>query len=187
MKSIYLFSIFIVVAIAQLYIPTSMILQQENVIDSGVAYKFRTRPLDPSDPFKGKYIRLNYDITSVPTTDSTWTGYDDIYVALDTDCLGFAKVKTISREVPVKSDYIKTKVDWYNYYDREVQFSLPFNEFYMNESKAYDAEIAHAEAQTDSLANTTYALVYVLNGNAVLDNVFINDIPIAHYVDKQEE
>ena len=64
-------------------------------------------------------------------------------------------------------------------------FSFPFNEFYMNEAKAYDAELAHAQAQRDSLPNNTYALVYLLKGKAVLDNVFINDIPIADYVEKE--
>lgn len=53
----------------------------------------------------------------------------------------------------------------------------------MNETKAYDAELAHA--QQDSLPNNTYALVYVLNGMGVLDNVFINDVPIADYVEKE--
>lgn len=176
---------FVVVVLAQLYVPAQMIFDQENTIARGTAYKFRTQPVDPSDPFKGKYIYLNYDINSAPSNDTTWVTNAPLYVTLKTDSLGFAMVKDVSKVDPKHGDYIKSKVDWYNSYDKNVTFSFPFNEFYMNETKAYDAELAHAQAQLDSLPNNTYALVYILNGKAVLENVFINDIPIADYVEKE--
>ena len=56
MKTIHTFIIFIVVAIAQLFIPTQMILNQETILKTGKPYRFKTQPVDPSDPFKGKYI-----------------------------------------------------------------------------------------------------------------------------------
>ncbi len=186
MKPIYIFLIFVLLVLAQIYIPAKMILDQEAIIKTGTAYKFKTRPVDPSDPFKGKYIHLNYDITSVLSNDSTWTNYEPIYIALKTDTLGFAMVETVSRDVPESGDYVKAQVDWYNTYEKKINFSFPFDEFYMNELKAYNAELAYLKAQQDSLPNNTYALVYILNGNGVLDNVFINDIPIAKYVEKQE-
>lgn len=185
MKPIYLFSIFVVVILAQLFVPAKMIYDQEKIISDGTAYKFKTQPVDPSDPFKGKYIRLNYEMSSVTTNDTTWDNYQPIYIALKNDSLGFAMVKNFTKDEPETGDYIKTTVSWYNYYDRTLNFSLPFDEFYMNEGKAYDAEMAYVEAQRDSLPNNTYGLVYVLNGKAVLDNVFIDDIPIAKYVEKQ--
>ena len=184
MKTIYIFLVFVVVALAQLYVPASMIFQQEKIIDKGVAYKFKTQPIDPADPFKGKYIRLNYEIGSFPSNDSTWTRNQDIYVSLANDSLGFANIAGVSKDVPSNGDFIKTTVNWYDLYDKKVVINFQFEEFYMNETKALDAEIAHRDAQRDSLPNNTYALVYVLDGNAVLDNVFINDIPIADYVEK---
>lgn len=185
MKSIYIFPIFVVVVLAQLFVPAQMIFDQENIIEKGSAYKFKTEPVDPSDPFKGKYIFLNYEMNSVVSTDSTWTYDVPIYIALTTDSLGFAMVRDVFKEAPEYGDYVKTKVDSYNPYDETVNFSFPFNEFYMNEYKAYDAELAHISAQRDSLPNNTYALVYVLEGRGVLENVFINDIPIADYVEKE--
>lgn len=163
-----------------------MIFDQEHVITTGKAYKFKTRPIDPSDPFKGKYIHLNYDINSVPTNDSTWFNYEPIFISLTTDSLGYAMVKKVARQKPDNSNYIKAEVNWYNAYKKEVNFSIPFDEFYMNENKAYDAELAYMEAQRDTLPNNTYALVYVLNGVGVMDNVFIDDIPIAKYVEKEQ-
>lgn len=185
MKAIYIFLIFVVVVLAQLFVPTKMIYDQEEIIVKGTAYKFKTQPVDPSDPFKGKYIRLNYEVSSAPTNDTTWIPSAPIYVTLTTDESGFAKVQTISKAVPKEADYLKLKSNWYNAYEKRVEFTLPFNEFYMNENKAYDAEVAHANAQRDSLPNTTYALVYILKGRAVLENVFINEVPIGDYVDRR--
>lgn len=183
MKTIYIVSIFLVLVLAQLFVPAKMIFDQEKVLTKGVSYKFKTQPVDPSDPFKGKYIYLNYEINSAVSKDTTWVNGSPIYIALATDTLGFATVKRFSRTAFEDSDYIQAKVDWYNKMDQTVHFSFPFTEFYMNEAKAYDAEVAHVNAQRDSLPNNTYALVYVLEGKAVLDNVFINDIPIADYVE----
>ena len=183
MKSIYIFSIFVVVVLAQLFVPAQMIFDLENTIAKGTAYKFKTQPVDPSDPFKGKYIRLNYEVNSAPSNDSTWVDDASMYITLKIDSDGFAKVKEVYKEVPQNNEYLKVKVDWYDNYNQMVFFSLPFNEFYMNETKAYDAELAYINAQRDSLPNNAYALVYLLNGKGVLDNVFINDVPIAKYVE----
>lgn len=184
MKSIHIFIIFIVVALAQLTIPAQMIFNQEGILKNGTAFKFKTEPIDPSDPFKGKYIYLNYDVRSVASNDTSWSRQEDIYVTIKNDSLGFVKAETVTREIPKTGNYVKAKVDWYNNREGMLFFTFPFNEFYMNETKAYDAEVAHQEAQRDSIPNNTYALVFVRNGEAVLDNVFIDDIPIADFVDK---
>ncbi|HUH28355.1 GDYXXLXY domain-containing protein [Gelidibacter sp.] len=185
MKTIYIFLMFLVVVVAQIFVPAQLIFDQNKVLSKGVPYKFKTQPVDPSDPFKGKYIRLNFEANTAPSKDSTWSFGTPIYVGLGTDSLGFAKVDAISRELVEDSNFIKAKVDWYDLQDKIVHFSFPFDTFYMNETKAYDAELAYFEAQRDSLPNNTYAVVYVLHGKAVLDNVFINHVPIAEYVKKK--
>lgn len=183
-KSIHIFIVFVVVALIQISIPAKMIYDQEDVLKTGKAFKFKTQPLDPADPFKGKYIRLDYQINSFPTKDSTWVRDEVVYVSLINDNNGYAKLNSVSREQPNTKDYLKTKVQWYNEWEDKVVFDYEFDRFYMKETKAKAAEIAHAEAQQDDSLNTTYATVYIKNGEAVLDNVFINDIPIADYVEK---
>lgn len=87
------------VAIAQIFVPTKMIFDQEHVISTGNVYKFKIRPIDPSDPFKGKYIHLNHDINSVPTNDATWFNYEPIFISLTTDSLGYAAmVEKVARQ-----------------------------------------------------------------------------------------
>ena len=184
MKRKHIFILFILVAIAQIAVPAQMIFGRESILKSGTAFKFKTEPIDPSDPFKGKYIILSYDVDNVKTDDKDWQRQQGVYISIANDSLGFVKAISASIETPKVGDFVKANVNWYSERDSILRFSLPFNEFYMEETKAYDAELAHRKAQRDSLPNNTYALVYIKNGDAVLDNVFINEIPIATFVEK---
>ncbi len=71
----------------------------------------------------------------------------------------------------------------YGVYSDSLNFSLPFNIHYMDEGKAYDAEVAVREATRDSLLDNCYGLVYIKGDRAVLSDVFINEVPIKDYVD----
>lgn len=183
-KSIHLFIIFVIVALVQLSIPAKMIYEQEDVLNTGTLYKFKTQPIDPADPFRGKYIRLNFEASRYQTKDTTWVGGETIYVSLTTDESGYAKISDVTRSQPMRGDYVLAKVDWYMQWQNTLRIDYDIERFYMKETKAKAAEIAHVEAQRDSIDYTTYATIYVKNGEAVLDNVFINDIPIADFVEE---
>lgn len=188
MKTIYIFILFVLLAVIQLFIPAQMILNQESILKTGTAYKFKTQPVDPSDPFKGKYINLNYEIDSFKTNDSLWQRNEPIYVYLVTDSLGFAKIDTVSRGVLTENnnDYIHAKAQWYTKYSGILNIDFPFNRYYMEETKAYNAEVAVRNRQQDSLSNNTYALVYVKKGEAVLNDVIIDGMSIKDYVENMK-
>lgn len=180
-KSI-LTTLMILLFVVQLSIPAKMIYNQEDTIANGTAYKFKTQPIDPTDPFRGKYIVLNYEMDSFETDDDSWVDYKgNVFVYLKTNSDGFAEVKAVSKtKLDISDDYVIAE-SRYNY-GTEVNFDLPFNRFYMNENKAYDAEISVRKAQNDS-AKVCYGLVMVKNGSAVLENVFINEQPIKEFVE----
>ncbi|WP_299259942.1 GDYXXLXY domain-containing protein [uncultured Aquimarina sp.] len=183
MKIIYLFILFIIVALAQIFVPIQMVMDSESTIISGVAYRFKTRPIDPTDPFRGKYIKLHYDMDHFNTEDSTYVVGEEIYIYLKNDSEGFAEVSQISKTLlQSETDYVTARVTYY--YKGKVNFQLPFNTFYMEETKAYDAELAYAKANRRNLSNNVYALVYIKDDDVVLKDVFINDIPIQEYVEK---
>jgi len=187
MKTIHIFILFIAAAVAQLFVPAQMIFNKESILETGKAYKFKTQPVDPSDPYRGKYINLNYEQNSFITSDSLWEIKDKVYVYLDTDSSGFAKVSEVSK-VPLNSskDFIISEVSWYNKREKKLNFNLPFNRYYMEETKAYDAEVAVRNNQRDSIINTTYALVYIKDGEAVLNDVIIKGMSIKDYVEKED-
>lgn len=189
MKSLYIFIIFLIVAAAQLFVPAQMILNREDVLKTGMVFKFKTRPIDPEDPFRGKYISLGFESTSYKTMDSIWERNQKVYAYLDIDSLGFAKIDKVSRELLIDDDkdFLEVKVDRYDNYSNNLNIEYPFNRYYMEETKAYDAEVAVRENLRDSVLTNVYALVHIKNGESVLKDVIINDMSIKDHVKRELE
>lgn len=180
--------VFVLVALVQIYVPAKMVYDSEVVLEEGTAYKFRTQPIDPTDPFRGKYITLRFDIDMVEyDTTETWKRGENIYVLLTTDRLGYAAIDEISREEPFDNiDYVRAKVRYASAYSARLYIDYEFNRFYMEESKAYDAEIAYREASRDRESNT-YALVHIKDGEPIIKDVLIDGVPIRELVIKNNE
>ena len=66
----------------------------------------------------------------------------------------------------------------------KISIDYPFDTYYMEESKAYDAELTYQRSQLDS-TQITFALVHIKNGKAVLKNVLIDGVPIREIVKKE--
>lgn len=166
--------------LAQLYVPTSMIFEKERVITQGTAYKFRTAPIDPNDPFRGKYITLSFNENAVKVENAAeWNTADQIFVGLSTDSNGYAIIQSVTREQPISgNDYIKANVDYILTDSQSTVFvRYPFDRFYMEESKAPLAEQVYTEAAIDS-NQVAYALVMVREGDAVVRDVVIDGVSI---------
>ncbi|WP_103864447.1 GDYXXLXY domain-containing protein [Aquimarina sp. I32.4] len=182
MKVIYACIVFAIIAIAQIGVPLKMIYDNEDALQFGTAYKFKTQPIDPTDPFRGKYITLRYEMDSFKTEDTTYVRGDNIKVYIENDDQGFAQAVAISKEeIAIKKEYVEARVQ--SYYNGTVRFELVFDRFYMEETKAYAAERAYTEVNSDSTKDTVYALVRIKKGNAVIEDVIIAGIPIQEYVE----
>ncbi|GAA4275872.1 GDYXXLXY domain-containing protein [Aquimarina mytili] len=183
MKIIHVFIGFVIVALIQIFVPLQMIWQQEDVLSSGEVYKFKTRPIDPTDPFRGKYITLQYEMNSFTMADTTYIQGDKIFVYIENDDAGYAKVHSLSKtDLRLDKDYVIAKVTG-NHKD-VINFKLPFDRFYMEETKAYDAEKAYRENNRNNTQNDVYALVHIKEGKSVLKDVIINGISIQKFVEK---
>lgn len=177
---------FVLLVLLQLWAPASMIFKRESVLKNGKVFKFRTAPVDPNDPFRGKYIVLRFDDNSYVNKENiSWENGENVFVKLTTDTAGFAKIASIHKKYPgAGNDCIKAKVDYVGYDSlKNIFIDWPFVRFYMEESKANAAEQAYIKASSDS-NQLTYALVKVKNGDAVLENVFINNKPIVTSIKK---
>jgi len=178
---------FILVALAQLYVPAKMIFDREDVLETGTEYKFKTAPIDPSDPFRGKYITLNYVNNTINVKNyGSWVDGETVYVTFFTDDEGFAGIDNISKEKPSNTqNFLKTKMrlinpdDFDPYVNLEIDY--PFDRFYMGEFKANDAEKAYSRLMQDT-SRVTYALVVIKSGDAVLKDVLIDGISIEEIV-----
>ncbi len=163
----------------QLFVPAKMIYDHESILSKGEKFKFITAPIDPTDPFRGKYIVLRFDASRYYTTDrGTWYSNEDVYATLVNDKDGYAKISGVSRNKPESGSFLKSKVDYFQGGDSSfLNLDFPFNIFYMEESKAGPAEIAYFEASRDT-NSVAYASVSVLNGEAVISNVYINGVAL---------
>ena len=181
MKTKYIIIAFAITALAQLAIPAQMVWENEQAYRSGTEYKFKTEPVDPNDPFRGKYIMLNFEADEVYVQDGDW-GYGDTgYVVLGKDREGFAKIDTLVHEEPAKGDFIKITAD-YNY-DGKVTVTYPFERFYMEESKAPDAEKMHRDYISKNNKVPAYAIVGIKGEVAVVKDVILDGMPIKDYVE----
>lgn len=177
---------FILLVLAQWFVPGQMIWNKEKVLDKGIPFKFESAPVDPADPFRGRYVVLNFKETSYQMKDSTsWIFGSRVFVSFINDKKGFAKIQSVSASRPAAKGYIEATV---NYVTREndtttVFINYPVNNFYMEEYKAPQAESIYRESVIDS-SQRTYALVNILDGDAVIKDVLINDSSI-HEVIRQ--
>ena len=181
--------IFLIMVLAQIYIPAKMIFDKENVIDQGNEFRFKTAPVDPTDPFRGKYIVLSFEANAIQVTNADdWHQGDPIYVSLGKNDKGFAEILSVSKEKPLENEnYVNATIDFImNDSLRNLTVRYPFDRFYMEESKAYDAEQAYMESTRDSM-QVTYALVSVKNGDAVVTDVIINGVSVKEAAKNRQE
>jgi len=182
--------LFVLLALVQIAVPIQMIWDKEKTIESGTTHYFKTQPVDPTDPFRGKYVALNFENDSWRTdTLCEIKSNDKVYAYLSTDSLGFATVEKLSLDQPVTEvPYFSTRV-WYTSRQNDsldIHLRLPFDRFYMEESMAPQAEIElTAMNRTDTLP--TYAVVKIRKGNAVLEDVKVDDISLIDWINQINE
>lgn len=171
---------------AQLAVPASMIIEQEQVLRSGAVFKFRTAPVDPYDAFRGKYVALAFEIPQFDVPDGEIPSRDSIYYAgLAIDSQGYARLSSVSTQAP-SGPYLKVH-GVYNASTQRVSVSLPFNRFYLEESLAPRAEAAYRRynAAGPGQQLDCYVTVRIANGVGALQDLFLDGRPI-HQVLSQE-
>jgi uncharacterized membrane-anchored protein len=179
---------FILMVAAQWYVPLSMVYDAEKTNQEGVTYRFKTRPIDPSDPFRGKYITLHFDAQTYYPADTNELHFQrnqTVYALVSTDSTGFARIAKLLPEAPDgDTDYISAtfRYGYRNYQgDAAIDLDLPFQRFYVEESKAPEAERLYWTSRDDS-TKLCYADIKIRQGNAMLVDVMINDTSVVDIV-----
>jgi uncharacterized membrane-anchored protein len=108
-------------------------------------------------------------------------------VELTSDSAGYAKILEVTKSEPVDIDeYVKANINYIITDTLSTVFiSYPFDRFYMEESKAPDAQQAYNESAIDT-NQVAYALVLVKHGEAVVKDVMIDDVPIRELIKRQQ-
>ena len=193
MKSIKLtILLFVLLALIQLTVPAKMIWDSESVISNGNTYLFKLKPVDPNDPFRGKFMTLQFEADQFAVDSCQVFGRTNAYIFLKNDSNGFAAIDNISFERnPKGSDYIKSSVycDSYGPVNQikkpSIQVDYPFNRYYMNEDDIKLAERKVRQLLRDT-TKTIYGEVVVKSGRARLLALKSDGVDIVEIIRQSE-
>ena len=187
------FVLFVVFAMATLAAPLSIIWKYENTLRHGTLFKFRTQPVDPYDAFRGRYVTLSFADNWMEGTDTdSEKGSGILYVRLKRDAEGFAVPAEVSRKRLSRDDVVT--VDAFGWGGHPWQFNYPFDRYYLPEDIAPMAEQLYREANMRGGANSrgesrakadTYVTVRVRNGVGVIEELWLNGVPVREAVRAQ--
>ena len=84
-RSLLLLGFAIVVAV-QLAVPAWMIVDHERTLAKGQLFKFRTRPVDPADAFRGRYVWLSLEPHAVRVPNiQRWRSRQKAFAVLEAE------------------------------------------------------------------------------------------------------
>ncbi len=185
LKLVLLLSLFII----QLAVPGYMIFEQNQILSEGSVYKFKTRPIDPYDPFRGRYVTLTYAVNQERTPVLEGAEIDSeqwVYVLLGTDEEGYATLEGLTDQKPENGkDYLYLETYWGSQAEG-YRVKLPFNRYYASEKSAPAIESAVWRRQRENVEDV-YAVIRVLNGKAAIEELMVNELPIREYLESQQE
>lgn len=168
-------SIFLLIALAQLAVPASMIWKRQQVLREGRLWKFRTAPVDPVDAMRGRYLSLRF-AAERSELSAPLSGEGLPYVSLKNDSDGFAVVGEINYERKAGDNIIRA--EYLGFYDGKVILRFPFNRLWVNEGDATAAEGAYqAHGRDDG-----YVAVRVGRGDAAIEELYLAGQPLREYL-----
>lgn len=176
-------AVFIVVALAQLCLPASVLWTRQRTLSQGRVWKFKTAPVDPVDAMRGRYIALRFTAEAIPTSEAPKDGHfaynSFVYVILKEDADGFAMIDHVST-TPLKGDnVVRAEVD--GWWDKAQHVRFPFNRLWVSEKVAPQAEAVYlANSRRDK--QNAYVTVRVRDGDAGLEQLYIDGQPLVDYL-----
>ena len=183
--------ILLAVIAAQLAVPALMIQRYESTLNEGDLYKFKVVPIDPADPFKGRYVTLNFDIAdweSKYKSDDDFQRKDKAYASLSVGSDGFAVIDRLYQSPP-KQAYLKVIIRYRAGSTKQnpspsYAISLPFNRYYAEESKAPKIESRLWRQNNGAEFSRASVDVRVLDGLGVIEQLYIDGKPVEEYFDQ---
>ncbi len=170
---------FALVVLVQLGAAGWMIGRWERILTQGEVMRLECQPIDPLDAFRGRYVELNVKRTEVTGTMENPIGiHEPAFVSYDLDSHGYAQFTTVNRERPETGNYLRCRVNFHPHIPRNATYEVifPFTKYFMNERLAPHAEEVFRNATRGSAQG--YLKVRVLNGKAVLEDVYVGDKPL---------
>jgi uncharacterized membrane-anchored protein len=177
-------ALWILLAVAQLAVPAWMVVGEERVLREGRQLKLQTRPVDPADVFRGRYVALSFAVEQVPRelVRGQFDPQEVAYLELREGADGFAEVVALHKEKPDAELVLKTTVGMVS--PPTVTVQLPFDRYYMDEHAAPEAEAVYRE-RTAGPADA-WVTVRVLRGRTVIEELYLGGKPAREFLREQK-
>lgn len=117
---------------------------KEFTLQTGNDILLKTVPVDPRDLFRGDYVILRYEISTIDTNAyaslnaSSLKVDDKVYVALDIDNEKIGTISEINREVPTKGIFIKGTIK--SIYGNNLIIEYGLESYFVPEGKGGEIE-----------------------------------------------
>jgi len=162
----------------------SILVKRELTLRYGEVYRFHTAPVDPFDAFRGRYVALSFDIERENFDALETMRYNKpCYVQLGADTNGFATITAAFQDKQKDLPLLKVRKRYYR-----NNITLPFDRYYMPEKLAPEAERVYLEATRGrDRSQSAAAVVRVWRGNAVIQDLEINGVPVVEYLKKSPD
>ncbi|RXK56442.1 hypothetical protein ESB00_11415 [Oleiharenicola lentus] len=173
----------ITVAVLQVLVLAFMAGQREWIMHTGTPLTLRTAPIDPNDPMRGAYVRLNYDISVVPAAlcrgeTAKWVKFTGdwrqqrrlhdrvVYAALKINEHGIAELVALSDQPPASGPFLRGRVVSVDHDDIRVRYGI--EAMFMSKEAALRTESMAIKERAGAPMAVSVAVGG--NGTAVLKN-----------------
>ena len=167
--------VFVLLALAQLAVPGSLIWKRQHTLRQGSVWKFRTAPVDPIDVFRGRYVALQFEVETqqVSPPNGNRSG-DTVFITLKANADGFAEIDQISTTKPSGDDFMAAELSG-------KTISLPFDKYWVTERDASAAETAYRNLSRRDKQNA-FVTVRIFRGDAALEQLYLDNQPLGEYL-----
>lgn len=178
-----LWALFGVLCVVQVVVIALGIMRYERILKEGEVFYFKVLPLDPYDPFRGRYVTLRFENANKAPLAEGETLEEQIkgYALLEHHEKG-DRIKEIHFKKPVQGDFLEVNVYSTTYAKKgdsnTVYFSLPFDRFYMREDIAPKAEKVLRIRSGVSVK----AKLRVQDGKGVIEDLMVEQTPLSQFV-----
>lgn len=193
MKHLKLFSwiCFGLLCVIQVGVIVFQIVRYERILNEGEVFYLNVSPLDPYDPFRGRYVTLRFDTATkaplakgesmkmLPKAYAIFEHHDHNDSIKEIRFIkpahqSFLEVNVNVAKLKGRLDYKDTKMDLAN----TIYFSLPFDRFYMREELAPKAE----KVLRRNSGISVRAKLRILEGKGVIEDLMVADTPLSQFI-----
>jgi len=186
--------LFLVVVGAQMAVPLSFILKHERTLSLGEIHRFRTVPIDPVDPFQGRYVIVNLADREVDLKSENEMINLNLeqrgYARVEVDSDGFSHFSTWNSHRPTSGSFLRTKLAKHGRLARprpegstRWPIEIPFNRFYMAEAIA---PLAERLVRSRGQEIDCWVEVKLYAGHAVITDLYVDGIPVREAISRGE-